>query len=171
MNRDPIEENGGTNLYAYVANDPVSTTDALGTMASKASLFRGILNVPKAPGSKIFTMAKPPGTQPPKDDWRRNLQSSLDCQDCCKLRRDNENKVICESGVTDPEELERLEAEVKERYEQCKFDCLSKPWHCWHPKNGPPPDAKPDSGKSAGGGGGGGGLPPTHKKKCDDACE
>ncbi len=30
MNRDPIKEDGGLNLYAFVGNDPLSWTDALG---------------------------------------------------------------------------------------------------------------------------------------------
>lgn len=30
INRDPIDENGGLNLYAYVNNEPISSIDALG---------------------------------------------------------------------------------------------------------------------------------------------
>jgi RHS repeat-associated protein len=43
INRDPIEERGGVNLYAYVENDPVDLTDPSG-LASKDKRF-----VPKFP--------------------------------------------------------------------------------------------------------------------------
>lgn len=32
LNRDPIEEVGGTNVHAYVRNDPVSKWDKLGNV-------------------------------------------------------------------------------------------------------------------------------------------
>jgi RHS repeat-associated protein len=35
INRDPIEEDGGINLYAYVANEPVRRNDFLGACASE----------------------------------------------------------------------------------------------------------------------------------------
>ena len=39
INRDTIEEQGGLNLYGYVGNDPVNSTDPEGKMA-KAMLAR-----------------------------------------------------------------------------------------------------------------------------------
>ncbi len=33
LNRDPIGENGGPNLYGYVGNDPVNKVDPLGRKA------------------------------------------------------------------------------------------------------------------------------------------
>jgi RHS repeat-associated protein len=50
INRDPIEEDGGVNLYDYVANDPVDETDPLGTALT--------LIIPACP--------KPPGPPKPK---------------------------------------------------------------------------------------------------------
>lgn len=37
LNRDPIEERGGVNLYAMVANNPVTQIDELGLQAKRGS--------------------------------------------------------------------------------------------------------------------------------------
>ncbi len=37
-NRDPIEEEGGLNLYAYVANDPIVATDPFGRQLGSATV-------------------------------------------------------------------------------------------------------------------------------------
>ena len=40
LNRDPIEEQGGLNLYAFVGNDPVNYIDYLGLNPLNAAVFR-----------------------------------------------------------------------------------------------------------------------------------
>ena len=56
LSRDPIEEDGGVNLYGYVNNDPANLRDALG-LEPNLNLF--------PPGSEIYNNAqkmKPNGT-------------------------------------------------------------------------------------------------------------
>ena len=39
INRDPIDENGGVNLYAYALNNPVQFTDPLGTSVAQVNIL------------------------------------------------------------------------------------------------------------------------------------
>jgi len=54
LNRDPIEELDGPNLYAFVHNNPANQLDALGLQA---------LPVPVRPGPPIVVLP-PPGVPP-----------------------------------------------------------------------------------------------------------
>ena len=42
LSKDPIEEQGGLNLYAYVSNDPVNNTDPLGLYGSSLNTPEGV---------------------------------------------------------------------------------------------------------------------------------
>ena len=46
LNRDPVGEEGGWNLYGYVANSPIETNDSMGLDASLTG--RSIVTVLKA---------------------------------------------------------------------------------------------------------------------------
>lgn len=56
LSRDPIGENGGMNLYGYVANNPVNSVDLLGLVdvnafAKKEPLYERAMFVPYDPGA------------------------------------------------------------------------------------------------------------------------
>ena len=59
MNRDPLEEAGGVNLYAMVGNNPVNSTDAYGLKDNRPCKSDGI------PGSCGPGKPKPPTPKPP----------------------------------------------------------------------------------------------------------
>jgi RHS repeat-associated protein len=43
INRDPIGEDGGTNLYAYVDNEPIQATDPYGLQAVQGAIIGGAI--------------------------------------------------------------------------------------------------------------------------------
>jgi RHS repeat-associated protein len=79
LNRDPIGELGGPNLYAYVGNDPVDRFDALGQMWALCP------NYPNCPGQdkpcpgKPTTQPKPPVVPPDPNDPELQI-----CQERCE---------------------------------------------------------------------------------------
>jgi RHS repeat-associated protein len=78
LSRDPIEDLGGVNLYAYVGNDPVNWVDPLGLMWLLCPDY------PNCPGQDGPCPGKPPWRPPPRrpvtpprrGDW-------LDCMADC----------------------------------------------------------------------------------------
>ncbi|HEY9778357.1 MAG TPA: RHS repeat-associated core domain-containing protein [Planktothrix sp.] len=67
LNRDPISERGGSNLYCYVGNDPVGATDTLGTQADIILPGSGQLVEP-------FTKTAPIGSDfSPWNEWPMNI--------------------------------------------------------------------------------------------------
>ena len=67
LSRDPIGENGGLNLYAYVGNEPVGLTDPLGLAAPPA--IRGA----NPGGTQYFSWNTVPGSDGGGDYWDRYL--------------------------------------------------------------------------------------------------
>jgi RHS repeat-associated protein len=66
LNRDPIGERGGINLYAFVGNDPVQKIDPLGLRGKlcvdkncKASQLSDMRYVPEDPPVKLVELPKP----------------------------------------------------------------------------------------------------------------
>jgi RHS repeat-associated protein len=87
-NRDPIEENGGVNLYAFVNNQPVNAADICGLAyiplpnynppdAGKPCCYKSVTitatrtDKPPTPGIKYIT------TQGPAQNWTINLSVAL----------------------------------------------------------------------------------------------
>jgi RHS repeat-associated protein len=68
ISRDPIEEDGGINLYGYLVNDPVNLVDPLGLRPCPRPPGRG-------PGGRGRGRGNGPGSEPPvfgkpnTDDW------------------------------------------------------------------------------------------------------
>jgi RHS repeat-associated protein len=77
INRDPIEEDGGINLYDYADNDPVDSTDPLGLIG----IFPRTGPYPPTPtttpsptggtGTATTPRRSPPGTRPKRPPRRR----------------------------------------------------------------------------------------------------
>lgn len=57
INRDPIEEAGGVNLYAFVNNDPVNSWDYMGFF-DEASLYEYMHNPPSPPSPRDYYKRK-----------------------------------------------------------------------------------------------------------------
>ena len=88
LSRDPIEENGGVNLYAFVNNQPVNAADICGLAyiplpnynppdAGKPCCYKSVTitatrtDKPPTPGIKYIT------TQGPAQNWTINLSVAL----------------------------------------------------------------------------------------------
>ena len=92
INRDPIEEEGGENLYAFCRNLPLMRVDFLGLWLSDAeSMFGNSLGIPV--GGDMFGMDWPSQNQPPffqsPSDNRpnRRIDEFLDGPDFAALKR------------------------------------------------------------------------------------
>jgi len=64
LNRDPIREKGGINVYGFVHNSPLNKYDILGLEAD----------------------APPPGKNPPTPPWGRDPRGDLKCTAPCRLK-------------------------------------------------------------------------------------
>jgi RHS repeat-associated protein len=119
--RDPIEEDGGTNLYAYVGNDPVDSTDPSGLKGP---------NTPAPPTPK-YPEGWPPKL-PPIPDGPHSPGGYRDCPQqngrCCQINLDIclksrdpgccfKNDFACRYGVS------KDHIYHKEIWEKCKKTC------------------------------------------------
>jgi len=75
LNRDPIEERGGLNLYRFVSNDPANTVDLFGLEERKGIEEGHIENDSKVPlpvvdlDNKKCAIVPPGKKSPPNSDW------------------------------------------------------------------------------------------------------
>ena len=110
LNKDPLGEAGGVNLYGFVGNDGVNWVDALGLSAESHSVT--------GPGGQRYTQDHPFFTQ---TDECGQLWAYLDLVDvwvkltssddpCCKLR----NKKIIEGPRWKQHEREKREKKLRE---------------------------------------------------------
>ena len=96
LNRDPVGEIGGMNLYAFVSNEPVGTTDDLGLWSDETMCHRlcrctvqcTLGSVPRTgnPGSRIpggGVILLPTGGIPLPGPWTHwTFTATYNCVDC-----------------------------------------------------------------------------------------
>ena len=85
--RDPIEEDGGLNLYAFVVNDGANQSDALG-MISQEEVGRVVLDsqwgsdgTPKSPSEIWSLLQTTPGTSYLRNRWGEYVETKSIYQD------------------------------------------------------------------------------------------
>jgi len=96
LNRDPIEESGGRNLYGFVYNNPIRRIDRLGlfvetcpgalkAIAASSGMRRLRRDSQKASANKSahFVAAIPVKAESACDVWRRTKEET-DCSLCCE---------------------------------------------------------------------------------------
>jgi RHS repeat-associated protein len=112
INRDPIEERAGVNLYAYVSNDPVDRIDRLGLKECWPGPAPGELYLPPVP-----LYLPPEGENPvipnPTFPVTGCLIALVKCLDCCATEY-----ATCPTNQYD--QHKRCEHRCQTLYEYCK---------------------------------------------------
>jgi RHS repeat-associated protein len=137
INRDPIGERGGPNLYAYVRNEPASTTDEYGlkwtpapappTRPRNTVICRNNRPVPSIVWKPSWTIA----------EWPDKARKAYYCTQTCAYEHEEshikdileQNPKIC-VGVPDgtviinPDNKERVESEINAHI--VEYECLQR---------------------------------------------
>ena len=91
LNRDPIEESGGRNLYAIAGNEVVSMIDTSGQVAIKLPLFPPVEIPWPGPPISLPPLPLPPGVQPP--DGLSRVLAFMSSAMQCKQAMEEANKL------------------------------------------------------------------------------
>ncbi|CAN5139217.1 hypothetical protein BH10CYA1_BH10CYA1_58440 [soil metagenome] len=110
LNRDPIEEQGGNNLFAYVANKPMRVADPLGLQGiGMIPMVPMVPAVPMVPSGPMAAGGPPGGGQPSPGCMKLCWAWFIMCQERC-IQQFIKDRDAC-------------------KYAQCLSDCATD--HMW----------------------------------------
>jgi RHS repeat-associated protein len=125
VNKDPMEEEGGINLYAYVINSPVNSIDPFGLVNKwplNGIIESGLQDAAKKCGAKLSNAAAAALRQAMTEDEYKKLTdpSVSDAEKAAIL------KAIAERVQKDPKVDDKTKKNIKDAQDACSPPCPPK---------------------------------------------